>query len=129
MSPGRGHAGQALDRSRHAELEIPRSAILVGLLTAHFSAMSSGSSNLSTVTTHGPIGAKPGRDLPRLKLRRGPGKSSDSFGDVLAGGQAGTMGPGICRSDVLGPLADHRDQLDLPVDLTARRQHDGGDRT
>ena len=57
---------------------------------AHCSSMSSGSSNSSTVTTHGPIGAKPGKDLPWLNCGAGPRELGDSFGDVLPSGQAGT---------------------------------------
>ena len=113
------HRGELGDQARHAEDEVAGAGVLHRLAVDRAAQREIvGVRHLvggDEPRPHGPV-APPG--LAQRELRAG-GELEGAVADVLADGQPGDVGPGVGLVDPVGPDADDRDQLDLPVDGVA----------
>ena len=115
----RQHGRQLGDEPRHGEDEIGRARVLHGLAVDR-------AAEREVVG----IGHLVGRDeprahrpesAPRLAERelRARGELERAVADVLSHGEAGDVRPRVGFVHAIGARADHRDQLDFPVDRVA----------
>ena len=131
MSPG--SSGSRLDKAASiAGTEKIRSRVrpccIWFPLTEQPSSRSSGLSNSSGVTSHGPVGPKPGSDFARLNCGDGPAPCSCRSEMSWPTVSPATWSHASAGADPEGAAADDGDELDLPVGAAAVRQLDLGDR-
>ena len=120
MSPGsRGRRPTAARaaRARRRASSTCATACIPSPTSVHEIARSSRSANSSGVTSHGPVGPKPGNDLPRLNCGAEPCSCVIALRQVLPDREAGDVVPRALAVDLVRLAADHDDELDLPVDV------------